>query len=240
MVRTFSWRSFITGYKTLISNVIGVVDIILHQGGITGNIFRSPVVLFFQEFTRYFFFLLSNLIWMNCKEFVWGFQTWGSLFLAKTLDWLQTCYTLTGHICNVLNASAKDCSVSRNQQHMCNNPSLLGRIRLYSIGTRTTVQYSGKLAQDYWSPRNLSTPWTQQEKYSDHNSRPSLYQTQALTLSATCFPYILLLALDWLHLIPLSLWNKKLQQSLPQLLCLLVSRITASITQLNSNYYYHS
>jgi len=131
---------------------------------------------------------------MNSKEFVWGSQTWGSLFLAKTLDWLQTCYTLTGHICNILNASAKDCSISRNQQHMCNNPSLLGKIRLYwiGLGKQCNTQenwHSITRVQDTLLFLEHNRNRTTGEIFSGHNSGPSLYQTQVLTLSAMRFLY---------------------------------------------------
>lgn len=142
---------------------------------------------------------------MNYKEFVWCFQTWGSLFLAKTLDWLQTCYTLIGHICNVLNASAKDCSISRNQQHTCNNPPLLGRIRIYWIGTRTTVQYSEHWHRITGVPEILlllehNRNETIGEIFFAHNSRPSLYKHKHSLPQLHVSIIILLLALDWLHL----------------------------------------
>lgn len=93
-------------------------------------------------------------------------------------------HTLTGHMCNILNASAKDCSISRNQQHMCNNPSLLGSIRLYRI----LDWNNSPIFRETGVPEILlffeyKKDETTGEIFSGHNSRPPLYQTKALILS---------------------------------------------------------
>lgn len=147
-------------------------------------------------------------------------------------------HTLTGHICNILNASAKDCSISRNQQHMCNNPSLLGSIRLYWIGTGTTVQYSGKL-ESQKSSYSFNTRMKQQEKYSLVTTLGHHFTKQKHSFSQLiiCFSYnFLLLELNWLCLWFFYIFEtkKKIQQSLLELLCLLVSTLTSCMTHMNS------
>lgn len=147
-------------------------------------------------------------------------------------------HTLTGHICNILNASAKDCSISRNQQHMCNNPSLLGSIRLYWIGTGTTVQYSGKLECQKSSYSLNTRGMKQQEKYSLVTTlgHPFTKRKHSFSQLIFCFSYSFATSTQLVaSVIPLHLWNKKIiHQSLLEPLCLLVSTITSSITHLSS------
>lgn len=120
-------------------------------------------------------------------------------------------HTLTGHICNILNASAKDCSISRNQQHMCNNPSLLGSIRLYWIGTGTTVQYSGKLKSQKSSYSLDTEGMKQQEKYSLVTTLGHHFTKQKHLFSQLIFCFLIQFTSTQLgaSVIPLHLWNKK-------------------------------
>lgn len=125
---------------------------------------------------------------------------------------------------------------------MCNNPSLLGNIRLYWIGTGTIVQYSGKLKSQKSSYFLNTRGMKQQEKYSLVTTLGHDFTKQKHSFSQLlfCFSYSFATSTPLAASVtPLHLWNKKkkIQQSknsLLELLCLLVFTITSSITHLNS------
>lgn len=140
---------------------------------------------------------------MNCKEFVWGFQTWGSLFLAETLDWLQTCIPSQGTCAIYWMLLPRTVPYPEINSTCAIIHHFWEASDFIEYWTGTTVQYSGKLESQKSSYSLNTRKMKQQEKYSLVTTLGHHFTKQKRSFSQLifCFLYSFMLpALNWLHL----------------------------------------